>query len=465
MYRDGQLFSVRTRGEHTGPGLSTLGDYLVPGIALLSIFVAELIIYVSGDLFLLTLTNLFYLGVVLAAYFFPEWGLVLSAGLGLSYAALRFSLVPTVPLDLLPIGMQSLVICSTGVLVSHLTGRLKREEQKFRTIFDEAEVGIVLVDQHERVVEVNAVGAAIIGLDGRELDGIDVHRLWQTLSVCGDLMQILRLHGQVTRYQSRFRRPDGSWGWLTLNGRCLEQGLAVLVFLDITEEMREHDELRRLHEEEHLLLDIVTHDINNINMAAIGYAELILLDREGKGDTENEQALIRTVNRSMEIIRNINTLRRLHETEGPELRPILLDQVIRDELSNHPGVQFDFQPTGACVWADSLVSEVFTNLIGNAVKFGGPKVRITIRPVAGDGPFRLLVADDGPGIPASQRPSLFFRYSRGPGSKSGRGLGLYITRILLERYGGGIRLVDPPGGTGTAFELTFRDGRCASSGE
>lgn len=437
----------------------------MPGVALLSIFVAELVIYVSGDLFLLVLSNLFYLGVILAAYFFPEWGLHLSVGLGLSYAGLRVALAGAVPLDPLPTAMQALVICSTGVLVSHLTGQLKREEQKFRTIFDEAEVGIVVVDQQERILEVNGAGATILGLESHELAGTDAHHLWQSLSVCGDLMQILREHGLVTRYQSRFRRPDGSWGWLMLNGRCLEQGLAVLVFLDITGEMQEHDELRRLHEEEHLLLDIVTHDINNVNMATIGYAELIMLEREETGDRENEEALIRTVHKSMEIIRNINTLRRLHEGEAPELRPILLDQVVRDEIANHPGVHFDFQPTGACVWADSLLSEVFGNLLGNALKFGGPGVRVTIGAVPGEGPFRLLVADDGPGIPVSQRPSLFFRNSRGLGTKSGRGLGLYITRILMERYGGAIRLVDTPGGTGTAFELTFQDGRCTPGRE
>lgn len=440
--------------------MRALGDSLVPGVALLSIFVAELVIYVSGDLFLLVLSNLFYLGVILAAYFFPEWGLHLSVGLGLSYAGLRVALAGAVPLNPLPMTMQALVICSTGVLVSHLTGQLKKEEQKFRTIFDEAEVGIVVVDQQERILEVNGAGATILGLASHELAGTDAHRLWQSLSVCGDLMQILREHGLVTRYQSRFRRPDGSWGWLVLNGRCLEQGLAVLVFLDITDDMREHDELRQLHEEEHLLLDIITHDINNVNMAAIGYAELILDDREGKGDTENEASLIRTVHKSMEIIRNINTLRRLHEGEAPELRPILLDQVIRDELVNHPGVRFDFQPTGFCVWADSLLSEVFTNLVGNAVKFGGPRVQITIKAVPGDGPFRLLITDDGPGIPVSQRPSLFFRNSRGINSKSGRGLGLYITRILMERYGGSVRLVDGPTGSGAAFELSFQDGRC-----
>ena len=44
--------------------------------------------------------------------------------------------------------------------LSHLVGQLKKEEQKFRTIFDEAEVGIVVVDQHERIVEVNEAGAA-----------------------------------------------------------------------------------------------------------------------------------------------------------------------------------------------------------------------------------------------------------------------------------------------------------------
>lgn len=441
-----------------------LGDGLIPGIALLSIFIAELVIYISGDLFLLVLTNLFYLGVVLAAFLFPEWGLQLSAGFGIAYAGLRYLVAPAVPFDALPTAMQSLVLCSTGVLVSHLTGRLRNEEQKFRTIFDEAEIGIVLVDRQERIVEVNLAGSAIIGQPDHALSGSDADQLWQSLSVSGDLMRTIREHGVVARYQSRFRRPDGSWGWLMLNGRSLEHGLVLLVFLDITEQMHEHDELRHLHDEEHLLLDIITHDIQNVNLAAIGYAELIRLDREREDGDQNEEALIRTVRKSMEIIRNINTLRRLHEGGAPELRPVALDQAVRDELANHPDARIVFEPTGACVWADSLLPEVLANLIGNAVKFGGPGVTVTVRGAPGDGTFCLVVADNGPGIPEFQRPSLFFRYSRGVGQKGGRGLGLYVARLLMERYGGGIRLAEPEGGTGVAFELQFRDGQGPAPG-
>jgi PAS domain S-box-containing protein len=434
----------------------TLGDSLVPGIALLSIFVAELIIYVSGDLFLLVLTNLFYLGVVLGACFLPDQGLRLSVGFGAAYFLLRFFLGDVVPFDALTVAMQSLVICSTGTIASHVTWKLTKEEQKFRTIFEEAETGIVLVDRQERIADMNSAGATIVGMDRNALIGVDVDRLFEKLSICGDLMPTLRDHGTVTRFQARFRRPDGSWGWLMLNGRCLEHGLILLTFFDITDQMREHDELRHLHEEEHLLLDIITHDINNVNLAAIGYAELIRMS-DDETDDENEEALIRTVQKSIEIIRNVNTLRRLHEREALDIRPVNLDPLIRDEIVAHPDVTILYERSGVCIWADTLLSEVFTNLIGNSVKFGGPDVTIAIRAVEKEGTVSVFIADDGPGIPESRRSSLFFRYSRSVGRKTGRGLGLYIVRILMERYGGGIRIVDSESGVGAAFELTFRN--------
>ena len=112
------------------------------------------------------------------------------------------------------------------------------------------------------------------------------------------------------------------------------------------------------------------------------------------------------------------------------------------------------------VWADDLLAEVFHNLIGNAVKFGGPDVVITISIETLDGNVVVTVADTGPGVPDELKKSIFRRFERGLIRARGEGLGLYICRTLLERYGGRIWVEDRVAGhpeKGAAFRFTLKE--------
>jgi signal transduction histidine kinase len=111
--------------------------------------------------------------------------------------------------------------------------------------------------------------------------------------------------------------------------------------------------------------------------------------------------------------------------------------------------------------ADDLLSEVFANLIRNAVEFGGQEVRIAIRVEDYDGESVLVsVEDTGPGIPDPIKESIFHRFERGWVGGCGDGLGLFVVRTLVERYGGTIRVEDRVEGRpdlGAAFRFTLRE--------
>jgi signal transduction histidine kinase len=85
------------------------------------------------------------------------------------------------------------------------------------------------------------------------------------------------------------------------------------------------------------------------------------------------------------------------------------------------------------------VRQIVRNLVSNAVKYGGPT--ICIDAVVGPGIGRLMVCDDGPGVPEAHREVMFDAYHRGEG-RSGLapslGLGLHISRFLAHRMGGDI---------------------------
>ncbi|MEW4452243.1 HAMP domain-containing sensor histidine kinase [Bremerella sp. JC817] len=103
---------------------------------------------------------------------------------------------------------------------------------------------------------------------------------------------------------------------------------------------------------------------------------------------------------------------------------------------------------------------IFRNLIDNAVKYSGkdPEVRVQLRVKYNDEAV-IEVADNGPGIPFSQRRKIFGRFVRLglelQREKPGTGLGLYIVRTLVKRMRGDVRVKDPPKGSGTVFVVTL----------
>jgi two-component system sensor histidine kinase/response regulator len=111
---------------------------------------------------------------------------------------------------------------------------------------------------------------------------------------------------------------------------------------------------------------------------------------------------------------------------------------------------------------DSLVScdrgrvlQVFSNLIGNAVKFTPAGESITVLGATEVNGFRLTVEDSGPGIPADQLPHIFDRYWQGRATdRRGVGLGLSITAGIVAAHGGRV-WVDSQLGKGSAFHFTL----------
>jgi signal transduction histidine kinase len=124
-------------------------------------------------------------------------------------------------------------------------------------------------------------------------------------------------------------------------------------------------------------------------------------------------------------------------------------------------------PTGR-VQVDALrLEQVLTNLFDNALKYSPPgsPVRVRVRRVSGTaglapgaGPdrVRITVTDRGPGVPLEDRPHLFGRFfrSRATDATAGMGLGLYVSRQIVELHGGTIRADFPAaGGTRIVVDL------------
>jgi signal transduction histidine kinase len=206
-----------------------------------------------------------------------------------------------------------------------------------------------------------------------------------------------------------------------------------------------------------LFLDIMVHDINNANTVAIGYTQLLIEALEGE-QREMAEKMLSRLEHSAAIIGCVSTFRESLESGSP-LVPIDLDRVIRAEIANHPTARIRYEGQPVAVLADDLLAEVFANLIGNAAKFGGPGVEIAVRVEDRGEEVLVSVEDTGPGIPDAVKSDVFRRFQKGDGSLAGAGLGLYICRMLIMRYGGKIWVADRVAGRpeeGAAIRFTLR---------
>jgi len=133
------------------------------------------------------------------------------------------------------------------------------------------------------------------------------------------------------------------------------------------------------------------------------------------------------------------------------LRPIAAEKSIELAVTLEPSV---------LVWADrDKVTQILTNLIGNAIKFTPVHGNVKVSSMSkGDGYIRLSVSDTGPGILADEHERIFNKFYQiaengGPKPK-GTGLGLAISRTLVELHGGKI-WVDSEPGHGSTFYFTL----------
>ncbi|WP_292728183.1 PAS domain S-box protein [Methanoculleus sp.] len=216
-------------------------------------------------------------------------------------------------------------------------------------------------------------------------------------------------------------------------------------------------QLETAEREANLYLDILSHDIRNAENVSGLYTDLLvdMLEGEARGYAEKLRSSIR---KSVEILRNVSTIRRIHH-ESAAIVPVDLDRVIREEIGMFPEIRFHYGGTDLTVMADALLPEVFTNLIGNAIKFSGQAVEVTIRVEEHGDEVLVSVEDTGPGVPDEMKEAVFMRFGHSRNRKSGQGLGLYITRMLIERYGGRIRVDDRVPGRpecGAAFRFTLK---------
>ncbi|HTX43678.1 MAG TPA: PAS domain-containing protein, partial [Methanocella sp.] len=266
--------------------------------------------------------------------------------------------------------------------------------------------------------------------------------------------EVKRTHQQKS-FDFRIVRPDGEERYIFLDGEFAfdREGRPSMfgTMQDITERKRAEEALADAKAQAELYLDLMAHDINNFNLVARGYLELM----DGMADGELKQIIskpMEAIDSSSRLILNVQKLQRA-KSGGSQAEALDLGALVGEvagqfkTLSGDMSVNIDCDVVkGVRVRANELLRDVFLNLVGNAIKHSpGPaeiNIHMALEENDGRGYYRVFIDDNGPGVPDDMKEKIFDRLSRGNTKAKGSGLGLYLVRTLVDSYGGRVWVED-----------------------
>ncbi len=351
--------------------------------------------------------------------------------------------------------------------VDERTRDLAHLSERHQRILDSVGEGIYGVDRHLRISFVNPTAAQLVGWRADELLGRDA-----CATLCDEehdecpVSMVMTLGEPVTQSARGYRRRDGSHFpvEVTASPKAGPDGVdgAVVVFRDITE--REVlDEMKRQ------FVSAVSHELRTPLSAIRGSLE-ILADGDTGELPDQAQHVIEVAARGTErLTRLVNDIIDIERLEAgsfdirprPEdIAPLVVDASDSlQSLAEERRVRIEIDAAGGSALCDAdRVVQALINLIGNALKFTPPDGTVHVSAIPGEHEILVAVRDEGRGIPVEEFETIFERFHQvqhADGRKlGGTGLGLPITKAIVERHGGRV-WVESEMGVGSMFCFTL----------
>lgn len=361
---------------------------------------------------------------------------------------------------------------------------MRRSEEKFRAIFNQALNGIILISQELVYVEVNPAMAKMLGRRREEVVG----RHMSAFLPCNSESQ---MHAVARDLQT-----NGCWQstlpHLHANGNVVElewkisthttPGMRLGIVNDITErrafdaereqlllnERAARADAERANQLKDEFLATLSHELRTPLNAIVGWAQ-ILKSTEAKPEDYREgiEAIERNAKAQTELISDLLDVSRIISGKMRlELQPVEPVSLIRSAVEGFSAtaiakgivIDQDLDPRVGTIYADpGRLQQVIWNLGHNAVKFTPAGGEITVRMRRIEDEIEITVSDTGQGINPAFLPHIFERFRQEDGTTrrnhGGLGLGLAIVKHLVEMHGGRIRAASEGEGKGATFTV------------
>jgi PAS domain S-box-containing protein len=350
---------------------------------------------------------------------------------------------------------------------------LQESEQKFRTLFEHMSEGVAL---HEVVF--NGEGTAV---DYRILDanpaygrhtGATVDKVRGRLvgELCGtgsppylpEFAEVART-GKPHEFEADFAPMRKHFHVSVVSPK---PGFFATVFEDITDRIQREEELRRKNEELQRFTYTVSHDLKSPLITIKGFAGALMQDAAaGRFDRlqEDLKRITSATDKMAALLNDLLELSRIGRMMNPPTE-VKVDRLVQEVLELLAGpigqrsVRLIVQPDLPTVQGDRRrLSEVFQNLIENAIRFLGdqpePRIEIGVRDQGHDRVF--FVRDNGMGIEPCYHETVFGLFNKLDAKTPGTGIGLALVRRIIEVHGGKVWVESTGTGHGATFCFTL----------
>ncbi|MCO6512257.1 MAG: response regulator [Aridibacter famidurans] len=294
-----------------------------------------------------------------------------------------------------------------------------------------------------------------------------------------------KVDGGAYDLRCRLVHDDGNVFWIALKGATFrahetDRGIVMGTVQDINELKAVNKELERIYRLESKARDqaelanktkdyflaIVSHELRSPLNSILGWTKVLVNDDL---DEESKSKALNTIERSARAQAGLldDLVDSAAITSGKlnlDRRRLNLFPILENVVNSHlpamtqKGIEFEFEHNdkNAFVNGDSArLRQVFTNLLGNAVKFTPERGRIVCELRLGRTEVEVRVADTGAGINKAHLPIIFERFKQAEDlpshSSKGLGLGLAIVKILVEEHGGTVTAESEGEGKGAEF--------------
>jgi PAS domain S-box-containing protein len=362
-----------------------------------------------------------------------------------------------------------------------LADQLRHQLAFTSAIVDNLGEGVCALDRACRLTFVNPAAERLLGWAEADLLGRKWDEVVHSHGVEGcPLLDAVRTGVAYRDDNEEFARRDGSTFPVAYTATPIVADGAVtgvvVTFGDITARRRaEVERAALLARVEAALafrtrfLSITTHELKTPLTVLMGYAQLVLLRAQRAGDDRLQRSLGTIDEQAKRMARLIDDLGDVVRIESDGLtldpRPLdlqaLLAGMVAEVAMAAPEFTLRLSADDGPVWVrgdGARLQQVLTNLLTNAVKYsaGRKEVEVVLRR---DGAWAVIgVTDYGIGIPEAQQSTVFEPYVRATnalaGPTSGLGLGLFISKAIVDGHGGTLALVSEVG-QGSTFSLSL----------
>lgn len=264
-----------------------------------------------------------------------------------------------------------------------------------------------------------------------------------------------------------FQRIAGQLSVIVEKGRLVSELAAQKAAIEL-----QNAELRRLNELKNSYLGIAAHDLRN-PIAAVQISAELLLDASVQLNREETRTLLRDIGQQTQhMLTLLDDLLDVSEIESGNLRltrtALPFKAFLAEAVSRHAAlasakgtrVTLEECPAFEALADPNRLRQVLDNLISNAVKYAPAGSAVHVRASHTADGWKVQVQDEGPGISAKDRARLFQDFARlsakPTGGEKSTGLGLAITRRIVQAHGGQIGVESEPG-QGATFWFTLPD--------